>query len=52
MKTSFKDIIILELLIQKLRDSGKVYICTLCGYTTNVHPNECPKCHYKIGADA
>jgi len=47
MITSVKDEVILRILIDKLKDSNKTFICTLCGETMDIHPTECPRCHFK-----
>jgi len=48
MKTTVKDRIILKTLFEKLVASGDTYICVLCGYTMNIHPERCPKCNSDV----
>lgn len=47
MITSIKDEATLIMTIYNLRNSGKLFICTLCGETMDIHPIECPKCNFK-----
>ena len=47
MITSVKDKALLNVMLYRLEQSNNEYICVLCGHTMDIHPIECPNCHFK-----